>query len=271
MMTRSYRCMVIILFFGPILSLKAQDKEKDELEKMPYIQKKDSSYVGQLDLGRIKFFPFIAPSVGPEIGLMLNLGGLISFRTDRNDPDLQRSSLPFSLGYSTTKVFNLNLRPVVFFKNDKNRIAGDIWMKNMPDNYWGVGFDKAREPEKPDSTTKYQRVWWQVFLKLTHRFGKNFYAGFLIDFNQTNASSLNATMKEDPNVIADGTNIQNVSIGLLAQYDTRDFMVNAYKGIFMELSSNIYSKAFLGKSNYQIIILDYRQYKTIKRPGMTLA
>ncbi len=257
--------MLLFLLFSRV------SKGQNELENMPIIHKKDSSVVGEVDLKKIRFTPFLAPSVSPEVGVMLVGGGLISFKLDRTNKFVQPSSVPFSFGYSTNGSANLNIRPSLFFKNDKNRVVGDIWMKNMPDNYWGVGFSAAKEPSKPDSTTNYRRTWWQVYLKYSHQFRKNLFGGLLFDYNQTDATSLNSTMEQDLYVNQFGRFIKNMSIGLLFQYDSRDLTINAYDGLFVEVSSNFYSSKAFTKPTYQILVLDYRQYEQIKRPGRTLA
>lgn len=259
--------VIVTLFISHLLQAQ---KDKDE-DNMPLLRRQDSTSVGEVKLKRIKFTPFLAPALSPEVGLMLTGGGLISFTVDRSDKLLQPSSIPFSFGYSTTGATNLNIRPSIFFKNDKNRVTGDIWMKDMPDNYWGVGYDAASSPSEPDSTTRYWRNWWQVNLKYVYQFRNNFFGGTLFDFNRTNASSLSPTMLADPNVSGDGTLISNWSIGLLLQYDSRDLTVNAYDGVFVELSSNFYRSDGFGKPNYQVIVVDYRQYEQINRPGNTLA
>jgi hypothetical protein len=258
--------------FTIILALSAANaQEKVETEDLPIIKKTDSTAVGQMELKRIRFTPFLAPSVSPEVGLMLVGGGLISFKLDRTDKLLQFSSIPFSFGYSTNGSSNFNVRPSIFFKGDKHRVSGDIWMKDMPDNYWGVGYEAGRSPSNPDSTTSYRRNWWQLYIKYVYQFKKNLFAGVLFDYNRTEATSLSREMARDPNVIVNGTQIRNWSLGLLFQYDSRDVTVNAYKGLFFEASSNFYRSEGFEKPNYQIIVLDYRQYQQIKRPGRTLA
>ncbi len=251
--------------------LHAQQLTTEEEEDLPIILKKDSSAIGQVDLNKLKILPFIAPSATPELGVMISIGGLISFNLDKGNKFIQRSSIPFSFGYSSNKSSNMSIRPSIFFKNDKNRLSGDIWMKNMPDNYWGVGYDAARRPSKPDSTTSYNRNWWQVVLKYSHKFREHIFAGLLFDYNQTKATDMSPEMIADPNVLKDGSFTRNYSLGLLFQYDSRDFTVNAYKGLFVEISSNFYRSEFRVKPNYQIVVIDYRQYKQIKRPGQTLA
>ncbi len=262
-----------IFFILSIIILSTQlfaQKEKEE-DNVPILLKDDSTALIEMDLKKIRFSPFIAPSVSPEVGFMLVGGGLVSFKTDRSDRLLQPSSVPFSFGYSSNGSANFNFRPAIFFKNDKNRISGDIWMKDMPDNYWGVGYDAGKNPSKPDSTTSYNRNWWQVYMKYVHQFRNDFFAGVLFDYNRTVATNLSNEMALDPNVINNGHFIRNWSLGLLLQYDSRDVTVNAYEGLFLEFSSNFYRSEGFKKPNYQIVVLDYRQYKSLGRPGRTLA
>jgi hypothetical protein len=228
-----YKCLLFILSFLLLSNLIFAQREGNEEEILPVILKKDSSVVGEMDLKNVKFTPFIAPTVSPEVGVMLVGGGLVSFKLDKESKILQRSSIPFSFGYSTNGSSNFNVKPSLFFKNDKNRVSGDISMKDMPDNYWGVGYDAAREPSEPDSTTSYRRNWWQVYLKYVHQFKDNIFAGILFDYNQTKATELNPSMKEDEYVIKYGTFIRNWSVGLLFQYDSRDLTINAYDGLIL--------------------------------------
>ncbi len=261
--------LAIIFFF--LISRAHAQIENDYEETLPLIQKNDSSNLVEINAKNLKFTPFLAPAVSPEVGLMLVGGGLVSFKIDKESIILQRSSIPFSFGYSTNGSSNFNVRPSLFFKNDKHRVSGDIWMKDMPDNYWGVGYESARSPSKPDSTTSYRRNWWQVYIKYVYQFRPNFFAGVLLDYNQTKATDLSLAMREDEHIRQFGTFIRNWSAGLLLQYDTRDLTINAYKGMFVELSSNFYKSEGLKKQNYQVVIIDYRQYQKIVRPGRTLA
>ena len=219
----------------------------------------------------LMFTPFLAPSFAPETDLMINAGGLISWSFDKSDTTLQRTALPFFLGYSTNGSFAANVRPSLFTRNDRVRVTGDVWLRDMPDNYWGVGYEKASTTPKGDSTTAYTRHWWQVFLRITYKIRPSLYGGIVIDFNHTKARDLNPRMADDPNILKDGTNISNSAIGLLLQYDTRDVLINAYRGMFVELSAISYGGVLGGDFEYRAINLDLRHYMPIRRKGRTLA
>jgi hypothetical protein len=233
--------------------------------------KTDKAGKGPRPSRNFMFTPFLAPSFAPETDLMINAGGLISWSFDKTDTTLQRTALPFFLGYSTNGSFAANVRPSLFSRGDRLRLNGDIWLRDMPDNYWGVGYERASTTPKGDSTTAYTRHWWQVFLRITYRIRPSLYGGILVDFNHTNARDLNPEMAADPNILNDGTKISNSAIGLLVQYDTRDVVLNAYRGIFVELSAIGYGGFLGGDFDYQAINLDLRHYRPIRRDGRTLA
>jgi len=264
---RSFLTVLFLLFTGLLLSQDLEDKE----DKIPAYQKNDSSYVLEFKKKNFRFTPFIAPSASPELGLLISGGGLMSFRLEKENPVLQTSSIPFSFGISSTGAILANVRSTLFFREDKNRLSAEIWYKNMPDNYWGIGYEAARSPSEPDSTTSYNREWFQFLAKYTHRFGKKIFVGILVDFNETIATDLNEEMANDPDF---NTNPNNNSIGILFQYDTRDFTVNAYEGLFFEFSSNLYKNEAFGDNEYGVFVLDYRQYRQVGhsiKKGRTLA
>jgi len=237
------------------------------------IQKPDEpdSISSRVKLGKPKFTPFVAPVYTPEVDFMVTVGGLLSFKVNALDSLLQRSSVPFSAGYSTNKSLSVNFRPYIYGRNDKWRIFGNLWLKNMPDNYWGVGFQNGKNVLKTDTTTAYQRFWWQIDFNFIRKVAKNLFVGGKLDLNSTKASNLNSRMLEDEFVVRQGTEFKNSGIGAIIQYDSRDFSVNAYSGLYLSLTATAFRSFLRGTTYYNEYLIDYRQYKQIKRPGRTLA
>ena len=129
--------------------------------------------------------PLLVPGYTPELGALLAVGGLWSFKTDRDDDKIQRSSMPFTLSYTSTGALVFNAKPTTFWLEDKLRITADFWYKNMPDNYWGVGSENAINKQQSDSTTAYQREWWWINPQFMYQFKKNYFAGLNVDYNYT--------------------------------------------------------------------------------------
>ncbi len=213
-------------------------------------------------LKNVKFNWIIAPAYTPELGGMISLSGIFGFKTQKNDYLIQKSSFPVSIGYSTKGSIVASGILTSFWKQDKIRIYSNLYFKDMPDNYWGVGYLKASETEKGDSTA-YHRLWWQINPKILYRIVRNFYTGLAIDFNQTIVSDASEMMKNDEYIIKFGENNTNIGIGLTGQYDSRDVPVNAYKGVYISYTAIYFSNLMSGDNKYFLGDIDIRMYKYI--------
>jgi outer membrane protein assembly factor BamA len=220
--------------------------------------------------------PFLAPGYTPEMGLLLSLGALVSFRTS---PALkagaiselvQRSTITFNGSYSTSQALNLNGDLSSFWMGDRLRIYVKFAYKDMPDNYWGVGYEAGQAPEV-DSLTGYQRDSWLLQPKVVYRISSRIFVGGMLDLNSTTASDVGITMENDPYFQEFGEVNQNTGAGLVFQFDTRDVAANAWTGMYLNVQSVWYAEWLSGDNAYQVYDIDYRQYKQLSRPGITLA
>lgn len=225
---------------------------------------------------KVMITPFAAPGYNPEQGLLVSLGALISFRTNPGRKPgaiaalVQRSTITFNGSYSTTGALNLNADLSSFWNGDRLRIYTKFAYKNMPDSYWGVGYDAGKAPEV-DSLTGYDRDSWLLQPKVLMRISSKAFLGAMLDFNSTTASDVSAGMASDPYYQEFGPNNQNAGVGAVFQFDTRDVAGNAWQGVYFNAQAVFYGKWLGGGHVYQAYDLDYRQYKQVGRPGRTLA
>jgi len=234
--------------------------------------RRDSIRTDKIEKGKLMFTPFAGFGATPELGFSLAAGGIFSFKTDRRDTIIQRSSNTFSFTYSTKNAIVLFDRITSYWKEDKIRFNTDVWLKWMPDNYWGVGYNAGRYTPKSDSTTAYDRLWWQINPQILFRLRENLYTGLNVDFNQTISSNENPKMEADPYFKEYGSSNFNSGLGIVLLFDSRDIPVNPWKGVHLLLEATFYSKSLGSNNNYQIYDLDYRQYANLfNRPGSTLA
>jgi hypothetical protein len=219
-----------------------------------------------------RFTPYAAPGYSPELGGLISGGALFSFSLDPEDPTLPRSSIPVSASFTSSGSVIFAVTPAFYLPEDKIRIFGTLLLKNLNDNYWGVGYDAGASPNSPDETTQYQRVWWQVAPRVVFKVAKALFVGPVLDLNQTIASDMPPEMATEIHVVEDGTNNYNGGAGGIIQYDTRDFPQNAFRGFLLEARVTGYGP-WLGSNNlYMGLVLDYRHYITLgKRVGNTLA
>lgn len=225
---------------------------------------------------KVMITPFLAPGYTPEMGLLVSIGALVSFRTDpafKPGPLrqlVQRSTITFNGSYSTTGALNANADLSSFWMGDRLRVFAKFSYKDMPDSYWGVGYEAGKAPEV-DSLTGYHRNSWQFLPKVLFRIRESVLIGPLLDLNWTAASEVSAGMSADPYYQAFGPDNQNTGAGFVFQYDTRDVAANAWKGVYLNAQATFYGKWLGGQNVYQVYDVDYRQYRQLSRPGITLA
>ncbi len=221
--------------------------------------------------GKFLITPVIGPGYTPELGFSLAGGALMSFLTKKNDSLLQRSSVSATLGVSTTGAIFLSTKVASFWLHDKLRINADIWFKNMPDNYFGVGYENGKNTPKSDSTTKYKRTWIQFNPQVFWQFKPTYFAGGLVDINYTQGKDASVGVATDSNYIEYNDKPFNVGLGVHFLIDSRDIPVNAWKGWYLLLQATFYGKYFGGNNNYEVFNLDARYYRRLFKPGQTLA
>jgi hypothetical protein len=225
----------------------------------------------KLEQGRFMLTPVAAPGYTPELGGLIAVGGIASFKTNPVDSLILRSSLPFTISYTTTGAIVANAILTSYWFRDKLRVYGDFWFKNMPDHYYGIGYEKGATVPKSDSTTLYNRQWWWINPRFLYQLRDNYFIGFNLDYNFTQGSDPSEGVASDPDYLAAQDKPMNSGMGIILRYDSRDVAVDAREGLYIDLVGTFYSTAVGGDNNYQVYMLDYRQFRTIKREGMTLA
>jgi outer membrane protein assembly factor BamA len=221
--------------------------------------------------GKLLITPLAGPAYTPELGFTIAGGIMTSFKTNRSDSLIQRSSAPIMLGVSSTGAYFLQSKWTTFWLKDNMRIYSDFNFKNMPDNYWGVGYEAAKNAYKSDTTTKYVRTWFQFNPKALWQFKKNWFIGGTLNINYTKGEDACIAVEADPAYAKYNDKPFNSGIGAVFQYDSRDVPVNAWSGSFIELTSTFFGPFLGGQNSYQIYDFDVRKYFKITRPGRTLA
>ena len=254
---------VLFFHFGDVYG-----QQQDSLGFIGRFQQKNDMRIAD---GKFAITPLLGPSYTPEMSLTLAGGSMISFLTNRNDTIIQRSSAPVTLGVSVTGAYFFSTKLSSYWKQDKFRIFGDIWLKDMPDHYWGVGYENGFNIPKSDSTTAYRRNWWMFNPRILWQFRPDYFVGISMDINSTRVSDPNPVMMEEEYFQRYGPDNMNVGLGLILRYDSRDVPINAWKGYYLDLSANLYNETLGGDNNFHTYAVDFRTYQRIGREGITLA
>ena len=211
------------------------------------------------------------PSYTPEASFGVGGAVLASFRMNKHDTISQRSFLPAGLNLSINGTIVVAGAGTFFFNENRFRIYMNYGYRNEPSHYYGKGFEKAGNLERGDSTTRFHRSYFQLYPRFVWEVRPHFYLGGLFDLNYTKVSDVNPVMEEDPYFQQFKRKYFNVGIGGLIQYDTRDDVATPTRGMLLGANFKLFGKYWGGAYNYEIIELEYRQFKNVFRPRSTLA
>ena len=211
------------------------------------------------------------PSYTPEASFGVGGAVLASFRMNKQDTISQRSFLPAGLNLSINGTIVVAGAGTFFFNENRFRIYMNYGYRNEPSHYYGKGFEKAENLERGDSTTRFHRSYFQLYPRFVWEVRSHFYLGGLFDLNYTKVSDVNPVMEEDPYFQQFKRKYFNVGIGGLIQYDTRDDVATPTCGMLLGANFKLVGKYWGGTYNYEIIELEYRQFKNVFRPRSTLA
>lgn len=211
------------------------------------------------------------PSYTPEASFGVGGAVLASFRMNKQDTISQRSFLPAGLNLSINGTIVVAGAGTFFFNENRFRIYMNYGYRNEPSHYYGKGFEKAENLERGDSTTRFHRSYFQLYPRFVWEVRQHFYLGGLFYLNYTKVSDVNPVMEEDPYFQQFKRKYFNVGIGGLIQYDTRDDVATPTRGMLLGANFKLFGKYWGGAYNYEIIELEYRQFKNVFRPRSTLA
>ena len=258
-------CYLILILLS--VSFYTYSQTKKELKKA----RKDSVKQDKLDKGKLIISPLIVPAYTPELGGLIAVGGLMSFKNNPADEITQRSTLPVTFALSTTGAVVFQAILTSYWLEDRLRINGQFWYKDMPDNYWGIGYEKAFTTPASDTTTAYNRKWFWINPRILYKLKGSFFAGLNIDLNYTQGTDAVAQVENDPFYTEFNDKPFNSGIGLILQYDTRDIPVNAWEGSLVNFDYTVYGSYLGGDNEYSILNADFRHYINTGRTGSTFA
>lgn len=256
--------LLSVLFIQTFVSINLN--AEDGAKKLTWKERKARA----IETGGFWASPLGMPLYTPELGLYVAGGAQCTFKTNKKDSLIQRSSMPLFIGYGIKGNLDINFRLNSYWFQDKMRIDGTFRLKNMTDNYWGVGYDSGFNLPKSDTTTQYHRLWWWFNPQFKFRLLDNFYAGLNIDYSYTDATEENPVMLLDDHYQETKDMHMNSGIGLIAEYDSRDMPVNAFSGIYISAKATYYTPSLGGDSDFGHFSIDYRQYQEIVREGSIL-
>ncbi|WP_017221622.1 BamA/TamA family outer membrane protein [Moritella dasanensis] len=214
------------------------------------------------------------PAYTPEVGLMVAAGGLFSFSTNREEQELQRSSVSlFAVGTQGDAGFGYGIRSKqnLFFDNNDTRFSGALTFSDDAENYWGIGYDKGKAQDSSDDTLmRNTSLTYDANLSFKNDYGFYFGPALRLKYYQADEDEIPLTASLDDNFNEFKDKPLSIGLGVTVNYDTRDVTVNAWEGQYLNFEYINYGSVIGSDNDYQKVLLDYRYYHSFN-PGRVVA
>jgi len=179
--------------------------------------------------------------------------------------DTRVSNVQFLADYTQNKQLDLWGQWNAFTRNENYLLKGEFRYRNFPDKFYGIGNRSLKQNEEKYAydllsfkSLFLKKVYPNVFLGLDYHFEKEF------GFKYTQNGSL-----EKGEII--GYNGGNQSaIGFVGVLDSRDNVINAYKGTLLEVSTYFYRKSLGSTFDFSYFNATFQKYWQLK-PKQVLA
>ena len=241
--------------------------QQDTLKKRPGLFTRIINYFGDANKEKPekKFdVNFIGgPYYSSDMKLGLGLVGAGMYRMNGCSKEMQPSNVSLFGSVSTVGFYMLGIRGNNLFPKDRYRLNYSMSFYSFPSYFWGIGFYKGNNDV---NKTKIKRFQSKLKAEFLFRLGKEFYLGPVLVWDYARAQDVN----KDYMYLFDGMSLvqRNYGVGASVQYDTRDFISNASRGIYAYLSQT-FRPSWLGNDQaFSTTEFQLRGYKSVWKGGI---
>lgn len=193
----------------------------------------DKSYTKPFDVTFVG-----APTYSSSTGLGLGIMTAGLYRIDKQNLALPPSTVSIFARATLKGVYTVGIEGVNIFKDDRDRLLYRLSFSSRPTDFWGIGYNAVMN----NSVVSYTANKYQVSASYYHRLVKNLYIGTRINFDYIHTAK---TPPEQMVEYLEGRRLGYSATGLslLLEYDTRDFIPNPYKGVYISVQAMVRPKA----------------------------
>lgn len=224
------------------------DARADSTEKKRNIFQKIGDYFSdsnhfdpdkKIDFGIIGG-PHYSSTTGFGIGVVAS--GL--YRLDKSDETLPLSNLSLFGDVSTSGFLMVGLKGNNVFPKERYRFDYSIYVYTFPSKFWGIGYDSGNVD---GNESEYSRVKFEVKPRFLFRLAENTYLGPLADVQYVKASDFD---EKGLPLLGESREMEFTAVGggFSFTYDSRDIMLNATRGWFVQLDQ-LFNPSFFGNKH----------------------
>ncbi|MBP2831112.1 BamA/TamA family outer membrane protein [Aquimarina sp. U1-2] len=256
-MTTSFKCKIVkfslLCIFLPG-SLLGQEVERLKEFFTFYPNQKAVAKDSSIYLSKFIAAPVV--SYSPETDFGFGVGAKYLFKFKGSGEETRVSNMPITAQYTLNNQFFLFSGFEVFTNQEKWVIEGNLLFQNYPRIYYGIG---SNTPESAEEQYDYTQFLFEpIFLK--QLFTRYLFIGAGLRYNHI----FNTTVKQggliDTNRPEGFDGSTSMGAEVAALYDSRDVILNAQKGWYMEFTHGEYFEILGGTHTFNLTRLDLRHF-----------
>lgn len=203
-------------------------------------------------------------SKNTSFGIGVLAAGL--YRIDRTDSVTAPSDISIFANVSVSGFYALGVTGNTIFARNTRRIDYTLAFSSAPRDLWGIGYDAGRHNPKGSYVEKH----YQVKGRYLHRVLPNMYIGGMLGFEHTQGKRFDAL--SESYLAGQKHHYTATGIGGILEYDSRDFIPNPYRGLYLSVQETFFPKALgnCGESLWRTTLTaDY--YRKVWKGGILAA
>lgn len=220
----------------------------DEANKPKPEKKLDFSFIG-------------GPAYSNDTKLSIGLLGAALYKSIPFDSLTPQSNASLYSEFSITGFYLVGIKGNHIGPRDNYRIDYKVFFESFPNYFWGIGYENGRNE---DNKTKFLQLNASLEAAMTWQLTDGLFLGPAVRFNYSkakNADSYRLWNGED-------LRITNYGVGFNLSYDTRDFITNAYTGIYLGLEQRFYPRFMKNSYCFSSTELTFNYYHPLWKGGI---
>lgn len=198
-------------------------------------------------------------SAATSLGLGATASGLYSW--DRSDPTLPKSNVSVFANATLAGMLAIGLKGNNFLPEDKYRLDYQVSIYTFPSSFWGIGYENGANDANEGT---YNRVKFQFKPSFLFKIRKGIFIGPVVDVEWVNAFGFSHIDQ----LAGQQTSVANYGLGFNFSYDTRDFVLNAYKGNYFRWEQMSYPSGLGNDYAFTYTDLTYCAYRQVWKGGV---
>lgn len=215
------------------------------LQKKPFLRRV-VDYFGESTVDRtfekkIDFTFAGGPSYSKNTSFGIGLLAAGLYRIDRTDSITSPSDISIFANVSVSGFYALGVTGNAIFAQNRRKVDYELTFSSAPRSLWGIGYNDGRHNKEGTYTEKHYLVKGRYVYEVLPKA----FLGGLLSFEHTQGKRFDAL--SESYLYGQKHHYTATGIGLIAEYDSRDFIPNPYRGVYVSFQETFFPKG-LGNS-----------------------